>query len=360
MGREHPVADSPTSVTIDQWVGLNREIAALVRAGVPLESGLLAAALEGQDGQSSLLRRIAGRMERGQSLADALAGEGAELPSIYRAVVQAGVKSGRLPQALEAMSTLAELQAGLRRQMRIACIYPVIVSALAYLLFVGVVWGLVPRLNEMYASIRLPPSGLSAMLSRWQQSVVWWGPAAPAVVVAVVLAIWWLRSAGVIGMRPSLWTRLPIVRGIIRNAEAGVFCEILSMLVAHETPLPEALTLAGDAIGTPELQTSARRLADSLAQGRPLTQALSATSSLPPLLQWVLASGAAGGDLGAALQRAARMYQQRARSTADWFQLLAPVGLVAVLGGGAVLTYALTVFGPLIDLIDHLTIEPFQ
>ena len=361
--RGHSVSSAPSTVTIEDWIGLNREIAALVRAGVPLESGLLAAALEAQDGQSDLLRRIAHRMESGQPLADALTEEGSRLPSIYRAVVQAGAKSGRLPQALEAMSSLAELQAELRRQMRIACVYPLIVVTLAYLLFVGVVWCVIPKFDEMYVSIRLPESGLSAVLSTLHQSVRWWGPAVPAVAIAVMLAIWSLRSSGVFGSKSGLWTRLPLVRSIVQNAETGAFCEILSLLAAHETPLPEALTLAGEAVGSPPLQTAAEHLAGSLTQGQSPLEGLSKSSSSPalsPLLRWMLASGVASGDLAGSLQRMARLYQRRARSQSEWFQLLVPAGLVVVVGGGAVLAYAFTMFGPLMDLLEHLMIEPFH
>ena len=72
---------------------LNQEIAALVRAGVPLESGLAMAGQAGAGAQEMLMLRLAQRLREGRSFADALQMEGAELPRLYRAVVVAGART---------------------------------------------------------------------------------------------------------------------------------------------------------------------------------------------------------------------------------------------------------------------------
>ena len=91
-------------ITLDQLLALNDEIAALVRAGLPLERGLLEA---GRDVRGRL-GRIAGvlgrRLNRGESLAEALEAERRAIPPLYRAVVEAGARAGRLPAALEGMA----------------------------------------------------------------------------------------------------------------------------------------------------------------------------------------------------------------------------------------------------------------
>ena len=91
-------------ITLDQLLALNEEIAALVRAGVPLDRGLLEA---GRDVRGRL-GRIAGvlgrRLNRGEGLAEALEAERRAIPPLYRAVVEAGARAGRLPAALEGMA----------------------------------------------------------------------------------------------------------------------------------------------------------------------------------------------------------------------------------------------------------------
>ena len=89
------------AVTLDDLIALNDEMLALVRAGVPLGQGL---ADVGHDVRGSLARvtaTLATRVERGESLPQALAASGGLFPPLYRAIVEAGIKSGRLPAALE-------------------------------------------------------------------------------------------------------------------------------------------------------------------------------------------------------------------------------------------------------------------
>src|SRR6185437_8000132 len=84
-----PMTNDPT-ITLDQLVALNDEIAALVRAGLPLERGLreVGGDLPGRLGTT--MTALAGRLSRGASLPEAIEAERARLPRIYRAIVEAG------------------------------------------------------------------------------------------------------------------------------------------------------------------------------------------------------------------------------------------------------------------------------
>ena len=94
-------------MTLNDLLALNQEIAALVRAGVPLERGLadLGADMPGRLGKAAA--SLAERTARGESLEQALADQAVTLSPAYRAVVQAGVRAGRLPAALEAVAASA-------------------------------------------------------------------------------------------------------------------------------------------------------------------------------------------------------------------------------------------------------------
>lgn len=354
MSTVHP----PSSVvTIDAWIGLNREIASLVRAGVPLEAGLLAGALADAQSQGELSRRLAGRLQAGQSLVEALQAERDRLPAAYCAVVTAGVRAGRLPEALEAVAAVAESREELRRRVRLALIYPAIVLTLAYALFVGFVVWVAPRIEEMFVVMRLPGGRLAPLLGRLRETVSVWGPAIPAAVLlaGVGCFVWSIRGGR--GGRVNLWRRLPLTGPILRNAETGAFCELLSLLVGHDVPLPEALRLAGEAVGAEPLRSASRQAAARLEEGRPLAESLAASRALSPLLSWLMAGNPR--DLGGSLQRAAQLYQRRAQVCSDWLRLFAPIAVLVIVGGGGVLLYGLAIFGPVMEMLDRLTVEPF-
>ena len=80
----------PGSITIDQLLALNEEIAALVRAGVPLERGLVVAGRDLRGRLGRIATALSRRLSRGESLPEALEGEGQSIPPLYRAVVEAG------------------------------------------------------------------------------------------------------------------------------------------------------------------------------------------------------------------------------------------------------------------------------
>src|SRR6186713_2858010 len=95
------------AVTLDDLIALNDEIVALTRAGVPLERGLLGLGMDVRGRLGRIARTLSERMSRGESLSEALASSGEGIPRVYRAVVEAGVRSGRLPVALEGLAAYA-------------------------------------------------------------------------------------------------------------------------------------------------------------------------------------------------------------------------------------------------------------
>ena len=82
---------SSSSTTLEDFAALNAELAALVRARIPLEPELRRLASQLPTGAGALADRLASRMEGGASLAEAMRAEGDNLPEVYRAVVVAGL-----------------------------------------------------------------------------------------------------------------------------------------------------------------------------------------------------------------------------------------------------------------------------
>ena len=149
---------APGSITIEQLLALNEEIRALVRAGVPLERGLSVAARSLRGKLSRIARALAARLARGESLTQALEGERQSLPPLYRAVVEAGARSGRLPVALEGMARYVGGFSEARSTIGLALWYPLLVLSLAYALFFGMVSWAVPRFIEAFESLGLAVS----------------------------------------------------------------------------------------------------------------------------------------------------------------------------------------------------------
>ena len=96
-------------ITLDQLLALNDEIAALARAGVPLDQGLLHLGRDLPGRLGAISRQFGQRLEAGEPVL-ALLGDDGDLPPAYRAVVAAGIRTGRLSVALEGIATLLRTQ----------------------------------------------------------------------------------------------------------------------------------------------------------------------------------------------------------------------------------------------------------
>jgi general secretion pathway protein F len=348
----------PGPISIEQLLALNEEIAALVRAGIPLDRGLLEA---GRDVRGRL-GRIAGalgrRLGRGESLVEALHAEERAIPPLYRAVVEAGTRAGRLPVALEGMARYVRGYAEARTAIGLALWYPLMVLALAYGLFLGLVWVVVPRFVATFETLGLTVVAPLRWLSWLSGSVEYWWPVGPIALVILLLA--WFNSGRTSGFRARLWNGLrlfPWMSSMLSDYEAANFAELLALLLEHQVPYSSALVLAAEASGDPRLVCGARQVAAALERGEPAGTALEAVDrhAFLPLLRWVLATGQVQGSLVKALENVAELYRKRAKFQAEKLYVFLPTLLLLLIGGAAALLYGLSLFVPLTNMLRELS-----
>jgi general secretion pathway protein F len=350
---------TPSPISPEDLIALNDEIASLVRAGVPLELGLhgLAGSASGRLAEISAL--LAQQLSAGHSIADALASEKTRLPRVYRAVIEAGIKAGRLPQALESVSRYARILLDVRRGISLAMIYPCIVILVTYYLFWHFVGRLSPEMGEMYRMSGEEPGGLLPVVNTLYETVDYLGHFPPAVLVLCM--VWWLMSsrllfpaAGIAGVGLQ-W--FPGLGWILKRFHLANFSELTAILLEQGVPLHEALQLAADSTGNAEVILDAQRLSDGTQRGDSLVESVKSASSFPPFMQWMIASGDRQGALVPSFYQISQMYRRIARRRTEWFKLLLPILLTMVFGGGAVLIYVLSLFVPLTELLRNLGLE---
>lgn len=352
---------SGASVTLDRLIALNDEMAALVRAGVPLERGLVRAGEDLGGRLGAIVDAVGARLAEGERLPEALERSGHALPRIYRAVVEAGLRSGRLASALEGMADLARGYAEARRAAGMALLYPIMVLSLAYGLFLLFVVQIAPRYAEGFAVLRLPPMRLLDGLTRMGETVAIWGPIAPAL-MAVLLARWaWSGRSVALDAGPmgGLLGRLPVIGPMIRSFRSAQFAELLALLIDHRVPLDEGIVLAAEASGDRATRRAADALAEGLRRGEgPAAPRGPGSGSIPPLLAWTVTAGRLQGDIPAALRHAAANYRRKAEARAEVLRTALPTLLMLGLGAGAVLLYSLLVFVPMTTLWDEIGTPP--
>lgn len=349
----------PAAVTLEELIALNQEIVSLSRAGVPLEAGLREIALDQPARLSELSVTLSEHMQRGQSFAEAVESEGNRMPRVYGKVIEAGVRAGRLPAALEALTAFASKVLDLRRSIGFALLYPTIVTALAYGLFLVFILEFAKRVRETYdlIGISIPPA--IRVLGRMGETAGQWAWIPP--LVLLVLAALWMRSGAARGLQivggsgPMRW--IPGVRRITNNLQASNFAELLALMIDHGVPLPEAVTLSAESVGDARFVASASEIAETVKRGDSLAQTTDQKSAVPPYLRWLMAAKERQGDLSTGLRAAAAMYLRRADDQSAYLRMLFPLVTAVVIGGGVTFVYALTMFLPLVDTLRDMAME---
>ncbi len=358
---QQPAEKAP--ISLDQLLFLNEEIAAMTRAGIPLDKGLFALGgdLPGRLGRVSM--SLAQSLEAGMSLEETLARHDHQFPSVYRAVVQAGVRAGRLPAAFESLADTIRRVRDARRAVASALVYPLMVAAIAWGLFVFYVMYLAPRMAETFAETAPGARILLDMTVSLGRTVQYWGPGIPLVIL-IVAVIWW-RQSGRSALAQPWWNSMffglcPWLGRMIRAARTATFIDILNLLVHHEVPLDEALLLAAESSGNGHTLHSVRPLAEAIARGdyspENISDACSGSMPLPPLLAWIMSAGGPCGTLLSALDHASNVYHRRARRYAESARLMVPIVLSIFIGGSVTLIYTLIVFVPYISILKSIAL----
>ncbi len=325
---------------------------------MPLERGLAVAARDLKGKLKKITGTLSGRLSQGQSLADALASESQSIPPLYRAVVVAGARSGRLAVALEGLERYVRGYSEARTAVGLALWYPLLVFALAYGLFVALVSVAVPRFLIAFESLGLKVAAPLHWLA-WvgEQAHLWW-PVGP--VILVLVAFGWLRSGTAAQFQARSWSWLkvfPWMSSLLAQYEAANFAELLALLLENDVAYPQALVLAADATGNERMAQGARELAAALERGEPSARALATVDrrTFLPMLRWVLATGQGQGSLVSALHNLGDLYRQRGQFQAQKLSVLLPTILLVVVGASVTFLYALALFVPLVNLLSGLS-----
>ncbi|MGE3641029.1 MAG: type II secretion system F family protein [Pirellulales bacterium] len=342
------------SATLDDYLAFNEQLAALSAAGIPLELDLSPAGRSPQAALERINATVSRRMNRGESLAEALTGDDQDLPPSYRSLIETGLYKGNLAAALDESHAVADSVADSRSRLATGFVYPLVICALLYAGLWSLCLFLEPTLRNLYAELRLTPSPGLLVLELLRATLPVWAVLAPLVVLAFLFWSWWRRGVPGAGI-PGAGRWIPGWGKTLYQERCARFATTLAELLEDGVHFGEALRVAGDGCGDAELRATALRLAENASSGSMHEADDASAKRLPPFLRWAIWHADETTGRVRALQIAARMYRETAERRAARFRTVAPLVALVLVAGTATLVYALLLFVPLVQLLYGLS-----
>lgn len=313
---------------------VTRQLATLLRSGMPLEETLLAVGQQAEKPRlKSILLGVRSRVMEGHTLAAGLSEFPQAFPEIYRATVAAGEQSGHLDPVLERLADYTESRQQLRQRVSHALIYPVILTVMAIGIVSGLLGFVVPKVVGVFENTGQALPLFTRMLIASSDFLREYG--------YVVLALFALGAFVFSRMLRRLpfrrrWhrflLRVPLVGKLTRGINTARFTRTLSILAGSGVPVLEALRIAGDVVINVPMREAIHETAVRVREGAPLGRSLGASRLFPPMTMHLISSGEASGELESMLERAADNQEREVDSLVGALLSILEPALIVLMG----------------------------
>jgi len=345
-------------LSAEDLITLNEEIAALAKAGLPLDQGLSVMAKEMNSGKlKNVTEQLANDMRAGHTLPQALQRQQASLPPYYAALLAAGLRSGKLGDVLGTMTLYSRSIADFRSSIVSALLYPTIVLFVGVGMLVFVSKMVLPTYIEIFQAFKMKLPLITEMLIFVaERSVTLLAVPLVTITIGLVVMRWVLERTP---RGRVIWARfvyaLPVLGTLVRSARLAAFTDLLGILVERAVPLPEALRLACEASSDPLLTQGGAHIESELREGVSLATALHRQKLVPQLVVWMIGFGEKQNTLGTSLRQVAQMYRRQAEIRATLMRTVLPPLLILLVAAALAGPFIFGLMGPMIELLDGLS-----
>jgi general secretion pathway protein F len=311
-----------------------RQLATLVRAGLPLEDSLLAVSQQTEKPRvQSIILGVRSKVMEGHTLADGLAEFPRVFPEIYRATIAAGEQAGHLDSVLERLAVYTESREEIRQKILAAMLYPIVLTVMCFLIVSALLVFVVPKVVSVFQASKAQLPLITRILigtSSFLQSYGIW--LIILAVIAFVLFQRWLRNPDARRRYHRLQLRLPLVGKLARGFNTARFTRTFSILSSASVPVLEAMRISGEVVTNLPMRDAVVDAAARVREGAPIGRSLSTSKLFPPMTVHLISSGESSGELDSMLEQAA-MSQERELDgiLAAMVGLLGPL-LIVVMG----------------------------
>lgn len=330
---------------------ITRQLATLIRAGLPLEETLQAASQQTEKARlKSMLLAVRSRVMEGHTLATGLDDFPHVFPDLYRTTVSAGEQSGHLEVVLERLADYTENRQQMQSKIQLALFYPALLTLVAVGVVIGLMTFVVPQVVQVFDNIGQELPGLTQALIAISDFLRNFG-----LLMLIILALvggglgWLLSNEGPKRRFHELLLHLPLIGRLERGVNAGRFARTFSIVTASGVPVLDGLRIASEVMSNLPMRESVEEATRKVREGASIHAALDKSGYFPPMMVHLIASGEASGKLEEMLERAATNQEREIETLISAVMGLFEPILILVMGA-VVLIIVLAILLPIFNL----------
>lgn len=332
---------------------LTRQLATLLRAGIPLAEALQALLEQNTSQQlGRVLAEVRTRVNEGTSLAEALGMHAALFPELYVSMVRAGEAAGNLEQVLLRLADFMDAQVRLRGKVVGALTYPAVLLGVATMAIFMLMKVVVPKVTAIFADVgqALPWYTRLLVASSDLVSGYWWLMAALGIVAWQVFRRWRRTEQG-----RQRWDRLVLMLWLIgplaRMVAISRFARTLGTMLGAGVPLLQSLEIVKAILGNRVLMDVVDQARVAIREGESIAEPLARSREFPPVVTRMIAVGERSGQLEQMLATVADAYETEVDlKLGRLTTVLGPLMIVVM--GGMIGFIVFAIFMPIFQMND--------
>jgi len=341
---------------------LARQLATLLRAGLPLVPALSAIVEQLQEVPkhrilrlgarnnplAEIMQQVADSVNAGSTLADALRRHPGVFSNLFVNMVAAGEASGTLEEILLRLAEMLEKRVHLAGTVKSAVAYPTMMVVVATGVVVFLLSFVVPGITQIFLEMNRALPWPTRLLIATSTLIKTYFVLIAAVVCTVLLGIGaWIRTKEGKLLVDSFKLKLPLFGNLFLKLEIARLTRTLGILLVSGIPILRALEIAKGVLQNSFLAGTLAAVKDGISKGDNIANAIRKTGLFPPIVFHVVATAQVSGNIEDGLINIADMYEGEAESTAKMLTSLLEPAILVVMGaviGFIVLAILLPIF----------------
>ncbi len=289
-----------------------RQFVSMNRAGVTLIETLkmLAEQTENKKLQDAI-KEIRISVERGESLASAMAMHKKIFPGLMINMVSAGEASGNLDTALERVSEQLEASAKTQSMIKKAMIYPIAVCIVAIIVSIVMLVVVIPNYSTMFADLGTELPAITKLYVAMSDFLInYWFILIPVVIAIIVGISMFAKTDAGKHVFGKLAIKVPILGNLTVKSASSMTARTLSTLLSAGVPLIEAVDIVSGVVGNIYFQEALQNARAEITIGMPLSRPLEESGLFPPMVYQMIRIGEEAGNTEEMLDKLADYYDE--------------------------------------------------